>query len=86
LILRRLRDRLVGARISDIRCLNFGFLNIGLLNVDLSNIGFWFGVFTRRVGIGLGEGCADFFAPGGGAEDVDVFVLGQVNGLEEGLA
>ena len=31
------------------------------------------------------EGGANGFAPGVGAEGVDVFVLGQVDGLEEGL-
>jgi hypothetical protein len=31
------------------------------------------------------EGGANGFAPGVGAEGVDVFVLGEMNGLEEGL-
>lgn len=39
-----------------------------------------------RGGRGRGEGGADDAAPRVGAEGVDVLVLGEVNGLDEGLA
>jgi len=50
--------------------------------------------FRLMVGIGVGrkevvlvggDGGVDGFAPAGGAEGVDVFVLGDVDGLKEGL-
>jgi hypothetical protein len=37
-------------------------------------------------GGGRGEGGADGFAPGIAAEGVDVFVLGELDGLQQGLA
>jgi hypothetical protein len=39
-----------------------------------------------REGSGRGEGGADGLAPGIGTEGVNVFVLGELDGLEEGLA
>jgi hypothetical protein len=44
-------------------------------------VGVW-GVEVVVVGV---DGGADGFAPGAGAEGVDVFVLGQAGGLEESL-
>src|SRR5713226_10020183 len=47
----------------------------------------WSRLGIRRRGIGgQVEIVADGFAPGIGAEGVDVFVLGEVQGLHEGLA
>src|SRR5260370_32565340 len=49
----------------------------------LAVLGFWGG--REEVVVVVVDGVADGLAPGVGAESVDVFVLGDVNGLQESL-
>src|SRR5216683_173243 len=49
----------------------------------LAVLGFWGG--REEVVVIVVDGVADGLAPGVGAESVDVFVFGEVNGLQESL-
>src|SRR5260370_36354351 len=49
----------------------------------LAELGFWGG--REEEVVVVVDGVADGLAPGVGAESVDVFVLGDVNGLQESL-